>query len=134
MSNHHATYIRVMLLALTISMLAACSTGVTVDTRVATGGALAETGEQLYEARCAECHGSDLRGTDRGPSHLSQVYQESHHADASFALAILRGTPQHHWRFGPMPPIPGLSDDDIDAIIAYVRTEQEQQGFEPYPP
>ena len=38
-------------------------------------------GEQLYAANCAECHGADLRGTDKGPSHLSEVYEPGHHAD-----------------------------------------------------
>ena len=33
-----------------------------------------------------------------------------------------------------MPPIAGLGDDEIDAIIAYVRAEQEERGFETYPP
>jgi hypothetical protein len=33
-----------------------------------------------------------------------------------------------------MPPIEGLSNADIEAIIAFVRHEQEQHGFEPYPP
>jgi mono/diheme cytochrome c family protein len=33
-----------------------------------------------------------------------------------------------------MPPVPGLDDDEIDAITAYVRSQQEAEGFEPYPP
>ena len=42
---------------------------------------LAASGGQLYAANCAECHGADLRGTDKGPSHLSEVYEPGHHAD-----------------------------------------------------
>lgn len=34
---------------------------------------LVAEGEQLYAGSCAECHGADLRGTDRGPSRLSAV-------------------------------------------------------------
>ena len=30
-----------------------------------------------------------------------------------------------------MEPIEGLDDDEIDEIIAFVRSEQERQGFEP---
>ena len=65
-------------------------------------------GAELYEANCAGCHGSDLRGTDRGPSHLSEVYEPSHHGDGAFQVAILAGSPQHHWDFGAMPPVEGL--------------------------
>lgn len=31
---------------------------------------------------------------------------------------------------GDMAAIPGLDDDQVDAIIAYIRSEQERQGFE----
>lgn len=91
-------------------------------------------GEPLYQAFCASCHGTDLRGTDKGPSHLSVVYEPSHHGDAAFLLAVRNGSPQHHWRFGDMEPVEGLSDDDVAAITAFVREQQRIHGFEPYPP
>lgn len=87
-------------------------------------------GAALYGANCASCHGADLGGTDQGPSHLSIVYEPGHHSDAAFRAAITGGAAEHHWDFGPMPPVDGLSDDEVDAIIAYVRSEQERQGFE----
>lgn len=93
-----------------------------------------DRGAAVYQQSCAACHGADLRGTPQGPSHLSQVYAPDHHSDAAFRAAILHGSPAHHWDYGDMPPIPGLSDGDIDAVIAYIRHEQETQGFEPYPP
>lgn len=96
--------------------------------------ALVATGDALYQANCASCHGTDLRGTDQGPSHLSVVYEPGHHGDAAFLLAARNGTQQHHWRFGNMEPVPGLSDEDIAAIVAFVRENQRTQGFEPYPP
>src|SRR5918998_3610531 len=91
-------------------------------------------GAEVYAQSCASCHGDDLRGTDRGPSHLSIVYEPGHHSDESFRAAIRDGAPQHHWRFGDMPPVEGLDHDQIDAVIAYVREVQEREGFEPYPP
>ena len=91
-------------------------------------------GAEIYAQSCASCHGDDLRGTDRGPSHLSIVYEPGHHSDESFRAAIREGSPQHHWRFGDMPPVEGLDDAEIDAVIAYVREVQEREGFEPYPP
>lgn len=96
--------------------------------------ALVAAGAELYEANCAECHGSDLRGTDKGPSHLSEVYVPDHHGDGSFEVAVLAGSPQHHWDYGPMPPVEGLSEADIEAIVAFVRERQRVEGFEPYPP
>jgi len=96
--------------------------------------ALVTVGSDLYAAGCAPCHGQDLRGTDRGPSHLSTVYQPSHHADGSFLLAVKRGSPAHHWQFGDMPPIEGLTEEAVAAIVAFVRENQRLEGFEPYPP
>jgi mono/diheme cytochrome c family protein len=86
-------------------------------------------GQEVYEAKCASCHGTDLQGTDRGPSHLSAIYEPSHHSDESFRRAVRHGAPQHHWRFGPMPPVEGVSDADLESVIAFVRAEQRERGF-----
>lgn len=126
---------RLILVALGV-VLAACAVG---DTQSDYGiepqdpESVAE-GAELYAASCAVCHGEDLRGTDRGPSHLSQVYEPGHHGDGSFQLAVQIGAVQHHWEFGPMPPVVGLTEDDVEAIIAFVRERQRIEGFEPYPP
>lgn len=87
-------------------------------------------GAQLYQSNCASCHGDDLGGTDKGPSHLSIVYEPSHHGDDSFRSAIVNGARQHHWNFGDMAPIPDLDEDEIDDIIAYIRSEQQRHGFD----
>ena len=116
-------------------VLGACSAGDAIESTSATPAApeLIATGADLYAASCAECHGADLRGTDRGPSHLSIVYEPNHHSDAAFLLAVKNGVRAHHWDFGPMLPIEGLSEEDVAAIVAYVRDVQSQEGFEPYP-
>ena len=49
-------------------------------------------------------------------------------------MCVCNGVQQHHWRFGNMEPVGGLTDDDIVALTAYVREQQRLQGFEPYPP
>ena len=95
---------------------------------------LVATGAGLYAAHCAECHGTDLRGTDKGPSHLSNVYRPNHHGDAAFLLAVQQGSRAHHWGFGDMPPIEGLSQSDVEAIVAFVRERQRIEGFDSYPP
>lgn len=110
--------------------LAACGTGPGSDP----GAEQDATGADLYASNCASCHGSDLRGTDRGPSHLSVVYKLDHHGDDGFRAAIASGSAQHHWNFGDMPPVEGLNSDEVDQIISYVRSVQEREGFEAYPP
>lgn len=91
-------------------------------------------GASLYAESCASCHGADLRGTDEGPSQLSVVYEPNHHGDDSYRRAIRFGAAPHHWNFGTMPPNDELDDGEIEAIIGFVRSEQERLGFEPYPP
>ncbi len=98
------------------------------------GDSEAPDGATLYSDNCASCHGAGLRGSDEGPPLLSVVYEPNHHSDDGFRSAISKGAPQHHWDFGPMLPVDGLGDAQIGAIIAYVRNEQQQEGFEPYPP
>ena len=110
--------------------LAVAACGSAPDDTAPAGSAGSGTGADIYQANCASCHGDDLRGTDKGPSHLSIVYEPNHHGDDAFRSAIVNGAQQHHWNFGDMAAIPGLDDDEIDDVIAYIRAEQERQGFE----
>lgn len=98
------------------------------------GDASKRSGAAIYRTKCAACHGSDLRGTNRGPSQFSQVYEPTHHPDESYRSAIANGVTAHHWNFGDMKPIAGLDDAEIDAVIAYIRSQQAEHGFEQYPP
>jgi len=86
-------------------------------------------GERLFNAYCATCHGKGAVGTDRGPTFLSKIYEPNHHGDAAFHLAIQRGVRAHHWSFGDMPKIQGLSPEQAVAIIRYIRKIQEQAGI-----
>ena len=127
----------VVVSAIVTGVVAACGGGspgsIDADIEVQDAQLVAQ-GEPLYQANCASCHGVDLRGTDKGPSHLSVIYEPNHHGDGAFVLAVVQGSRQHHWRFGDMEPVPGLSEEDVQAIIAYVREQQRINGFEPYPP
>jgi len=87
-------------------------------------------GTAVYQGRCASCHGDDLRGTNKGPSQLSIVYEPNHHGDASFRSAIRNGTQQHHWDFGDMPAVTDITDEQIELVISYIREQQEALGFE----
>jgi mono/diheme cytochrome c family protein len=83
-----------------------------------------ERGEATYAANCAQCHGGDLAGSERGPSLLEPIYGPDQLSDAEFADAIRNGVDEERWDFGPMPANGALSDTQIDAILTFVRAEQ----------
>lgn len=87
-------------------------------------GTTLERGQRSYAANCAQCHGVDLAGTERGPSLLLEVYGPDELADADIASAIRNGVDQRLFEFGPMAGNGGLSDEQIDAIVTFVREEQ----------
>jgi mono/diheme cytochrome c family protein len=86
-------------------------------------------GKRLFSTNCIKCHGSGARGTDKGPPLVDKTYRPGHHGDMVFHFAVSKGTKQHHWHFGDMPPVPNLSPEDVGNIIAYVRLEQKKAGI-----
>lgn len=86
-------------------------------------------GKGMFAAHCASCHGADLRGTDKGPPMLHKIYEPSHHSDAAFQLAVNRGVRAHHWQFGDMAAVPGLTPDEVAHITAFIRMEQRKVGI-----
>ena len=89
----------------------------------------ARAGEELFNANCSACHGVNAAGTDQGPTLIDRIYHPNHHSDFSFLSAVGRGVPQHHWGFGDMPPVPGVSPDDAAKIICYVRQVQRANNI-----
>lgn len=120
-----------LLLAIALS-IAACGTDTSATTTPTTVVPLATDadGATVYAARCASCHGDDLRGTEKGPSQLSIVYEPGHHGDDAYRAAVRNGARQHHWGFGDMPAVESITDDQIESVIAYIRSEQQRLGFE----
>lgn len=86
-------------------------------------------GRTLFAAHCASCHGADLKGSDKGPAMLHKVYEPSHHGDVAFQLAVKNGVRAHHWQFGDMKPVPGVTPDDVAHITAFIRGEQRKVGI-----
>jgi len=86
--------------------------------------------ERLFDARCAACHGRFAAGTDVGPPLVHEYYEPSHHADIAFQRAVAFGVVAHHWSYGPMPPVEGLSEEEVARITAYVRWLQRAAGIE----
>ncbi len=91
--------------------------------------AAVSAGQSLFRSNCAQCHGVDLQGTSSGPPFLIATYAPNHHGDEAFQSAVANGVTPHHWNFGPMPPIDGLSRDEVAQIVAYVRSEQVRAGI-----
>ena len=86
-------------------------------------------GEALFNQKCAVCHGRQAVGSAVGPPLVHRYYEPGHHSDMAFVLAVRRGVRAHHWRFGNMAPVPGLSDADVRAVIDYVRALQRAKGI-----
>lgn len=84
-------------------------------------------GEEVFDANCATCHGEGLVGGLAGPPLLHEIYAPDHHPDSTIRAAIANGVQPHHWDFAGMPPIQGLSGQDVDAVIAYIRDVQEDE-------
>lgn len=89
----------------------------------------AASGKVAFDRNCVACHGANAGGGPGGPPLVHKIYEPGHHADISFVLAVKNGVRQHHWSFGSMPPIPGVSEVEVAQIIAYVRTLQRANGI-----
>jgi mono/diheme cytochrome c family protein len=90
----------------------------------------AAAGEVLFNRSCAACHGSSAAGQDGiAPPLVHKIYEPNHHGDASFYLAAKNGARAHHWSFGDMPPVEGVTDPELEKIVLYVRELQRANGI-----
>lgn len=89
----------------------------------------AEAGRTVFAANCAACHGADVGGTNLGPPLIHRIYEPGHHPDASIRLAALSGVRQHHWTFGDMPAVAGVSGPEVEQIVCYIRELQFANGI-----
>ncbi len=89
----------------------------------------ARMGQIAFDDSCAACHGAKAAGTQNGPPLIHKIYEPSHHADFSFVMAVKNGVRAHHWRFGDMVPVAGVTDKQIEWITEYVREMQRANGI-----
>ncbi|MEN8834292.1 MAG: cytochrome c [Pacificibacter sp.] len=90
----------------------------------------AQIGKQGYEIKCAACHGANAAGQDGlAPPLVHIIYEPNHHGDEAFQRAAAIGVRAHHWPFGDMPPVEGVTRGDVTMIIAYIRELQRANGI-----
>ena len=85
----------------------------------------AQIGKLAFDVKCASCHGTNAAGQDGvAPPLVHIIYEPSHHGDAAFQRAVEMGVRAHHWPFGNMPVVEGITRGDIKMITVYVRELQ----------
>ncbi|SDL96522.1 Cytochrome c [Paracoccus chinensis] len=90
----------------------------------------AQAGQQAFAANCASCHGTDAEGrAGTAPPLIHKIYEPGHHGDMAFVMAARNGVRAHHWPFGNMAPVPGLTDPELAGIISFVREVQVANGI-----
>ena len=90
----------------------------------------AKLGKRAFEAKCAACHGLNGAGNaDAGPPLIHIIYEPSHHGDEAFQRAAATGVRAHHWKFGDMPPVDGITRGEVASIVAYIRKVQQANGI-----
>lgn len=91
----------------------------------------AAIGQRIFETSCAACHGQNAVGVEgAGPPLIHIIYEPSHHGDESFQRAVANGVRAHHWGFGNMPPVDGLTRGDVKMIITFIRDIQRANGIQ----
>lgn len=90
----------------------------------------AQIGKRIFDATCAACHAENAVG-QRGvaPPLIHKTYEPSHHGDEAFQRAVALGVQSHHWPFGDMPPVDGLTRGDVEMVISYIREVQRANGI-----
>ena len=90
----------------------------------------AQIGKRGFEAKCVACHGVNAAGQDGvAPPLVHIIYEPNHHGDEAFQRAAAEGVRGHHWPFGNMPPVEGVTRGDVAMIIAYIRELQRANGI-----
>lgn len=104
--------------------------GTTVNVKMPVLSKSAQEGQVLFSTNCSSCHGVNGGGTENGPPLIHIIYEPSHHGDESFQRAVAQGTRAHHWQFGNMQPVDGITREDVAKIVVFVREVQRHNGID----
>ena len=93
---------------------------------VAALSAKAADGKALYEKDCSKCHGADGKGETRmgkkyGCKDYTDAKVQDELKDEAATKAIKDGYTDKEGKV-VMKPAEGLSDDDVKALVAYMRS------------
>ena len=90
----------------------------------------AQIGKLAFEVKCVSCHGTNAAGqAGVAPPLVHIIYEPNHHGDESFQRAAALGVRAHHWSFGNMSAVEGLTRTDVKMIVAYIRELQRANGI-----
>ena len=90
----------------------------------------AQIGKLAFGVKCASCHGTNAAGQDGiAPPLVHIIYEPGHHGDEAFQRAAAIGVRAHHWPFGNMPAVEGITRGDVKMITSYVRELQRANGI-----
>ena len=83
------------------------------------------TGESIYQSSCVACHGADGAGVLPGVPDLTPTGGPLALADEVLVKRIAEGfqSPGSPMAMPPRGGNPGLSDEDIKAVVHYMRQE-----------
>lgn len=84
-------------------------------------GALTEEGAAIFNQSCAMCHYPDQTETKVGPG-LKGLYKKDHMAKSGWKVTDENIIRQLKTPYANMPPFPDLTEEEIRAMIAYLRS------------
>lgn len=112
------------LLYVNATELPSVHTLVPLDEPSAEEASLAVVGDNLFKANgCATCHGINREGVEAYPSLLGV---EERRSEAEIRTIIQEGR-------GRMPAHPGLSEEEVDALTAFLTEPDTSEAEEPVP-
>jgi disulfide bond formation protein DsbB len=130
---------RLLLIVVVMALVAAACSGsdssdttaaAAADTTAAAGSGDAVHGEELYQGTCAACHGADATGIDGLGKDLHNNEFTNSLTDPELIAFLEVGRPASdpdNTTGVDMPPKggnPALTDQDLQDIVAYLRTLQ----------
>ena len=118
---------RFSVLSVFLLAIAGCSSEPAI--RYQTTDLQVDAGRAAWQEHCASCHGSELQGTEKGPTLIHDMYAPDHHNDKKLRRSIAAGVLQKHWYFGDMPPQPQIGYLKASDLVTYIRFIQQQQGL-----
>lgn len=123
-------YVKYTFLTMVLMATALTHHASALDVNVPEFSQKAKVGQKVFGTICVVCHGDYATGTDKGPPLIHPFYRPDHHGDDAMMQAVKGGVIAHHWDFGDMPAVEGLSDDEIIGVVAFIRELQRANGIE----